>query len=333
MKRLLTGVKPTGIAHLGNYFGAIKPAIELSKNADYECYYFIADYHALTTVQDKEKLYDYTYQIACTWLACGLDPQKVVLYKQSDVPQTFELSTILSNLTPKGLMNRAHAYKAKVEANEQANEDKDYGVNMGLYCYPILMTADILLMDANYVPVGVDQKQHVEIARDVASYFNKRFGNTFILPEELVPEGVGALVGLDGRKMSKSYGNTIPIFADEKTLRKLVNKIVTDSTAPDEPKSLDNTIFKLYKLFATKQQTEEFAEKLQKGISWGEAKSELFDLMNTTLAPMREKYNYLQEHREIVDEILKQGGKKAREYAQKTIKKVREAIGVVEVNK
>ena len=331
MKKVLTGIKPTGIAHLGNYFGAIKPAIELSKNSEYQCYYFIADYHALTTVQNKEELYEYTYQIACTWLACGLDPEKVVLYKQSDVPQTFELSTILSNLTPKGLMNRAHAYKAKVEINEEAGEDKDNGINMGLYCYPILMTADILLLDSDLVPVGIDQKQHIEIARDVAGYFNKKFGNTFKLPQELIAENVGVLVGVDGRKMSKSYGNTIPIFADEGKLKKLVNRIVTDSTAPDEPKTLDNTIFKLYKLFGTKQQTDEFDKKKKKGISWGEAKSELFTLMNNYLSPMREKYNYLQSHREIVDEILKKGGEKARQIAQNTISKVRNAIGVVDI--
>ncbi len=331
MKKVLTGIKPTGIAHLGNYFGAIKPAIDLSKNSEYQCYYFIADYHALTTVQNKQELYEYTYQIACTWLACGLDPEKVVMYKQSDVPQTFELSTILSNLTPKGLMNRAHAYKAKVEVNEEAGEDKDNGINMGLYCYPILMTADILLLDSDLVPVGIDQKQHIEIARDVAGYFNKKFGNTFKLPQELIAENVGVLVGVDGRKMSKSYGNTIPIFADEGKLKKLVNRIVTDSTAPDEPKTLDNTIFKLYKLFGTKQQTDEFAGRLQKGISWGEAKAELFNLMNAYLSPMREKYNYLQAHREIVDEILRNGAQKARELAKQTIKNVRKAIGVVEI--
>ncbi len=331
MKRVLTGVKPTGIAHLGNYFGAIKPAIELSKNSDYECYYFIADYHALTTVQNQEELFEYTYHIACTWLACGLDPNKVVLYKQSDVPQTFELSTILSNLTPKGLMNRAHAYKAKVEANEEAGEDKDYGINMGLYTYPILMAADILLLGSDFVPVGLDQKQHVEIARDIAAYFNKKYGNTFSLPEELISENVGALVGLDGRKMSKSYGNVIPIFADEAKLKKLVNRIVTDSTAPDEPKSLDNTIYKLYKLFGTEEQAKAFAQKLQKGVSWGEAKTELFNLMNAYLSPMREKYNYLKQHREIVDEILRNGAQKARELAKQTIQNVRKAIGVVEV--
>ena len=222
MKRILTGIKPTGYAHIGNYFGAIKPAIEKSKNPENECFYFIADYHALTTLKTKEELKEYTYNIACTWLACGLDPEKVVFYKQSDVPEVFDLNWVLSNVTPKGLMNRAHAYKAVVEKNEEQNQDKDFGVNMGLYNYPILMAADILLYDTNLVPVGLDQKQHIEIARDIAEYFNKKYGTCFVEPDCLIDEESAVLVGLDGRKMSKSYGNTIQLFTDEKTLQKSI---------------------------------------------------------------------------------------------------------------
>ena len=331
MKKILTGIKPTGIAHLGNYFGAIKPAIELSKSQDYECYYFIADYHALTMLENKEQLREYTYNIACTWLACGLDPEKVILYKQSDVPEIFELNWILNNVTPKGLMNRAHAYKACVEINEANDVDKDSGINMGLYNYPILMAADILIFNSDLVPVGVDQQQHIEIARDIANAFNRKYGNCFVIPNGYTEKLIGSLVGLDGRKMSKSYNNTIPLFADENNLRKLINKIVTDSTGPNEPKSLDNTIYRLYQLFGTKQETENFAKKLENGLSWGEAKKELFTIMNNTLGPMREKYEYLQAHRELVDEILKNGAKKAREYAKTHLAQIRNAIGVVEV--
>ena len=228
-KRVLTGIKPTGYAHLGNYFGAIKPSIEMSNSSENDCYYFIADYHALTTIKTREELQEYTYNIACTWLACGLDPNKVVFFRQSDIPEDLELNWILCNLTPKGLMNRAHAYKAVVEKNEANGDDRDLGVNMGLYNYPILMTADILLFDSNYVPVGQDQTQHVEIARDIALNFNKRYGEAFVLPEVMTNKETAVLVGLDGRKMSKSYGNTIQLFADENTLKKSINRIVTDS--------------------------------------------------------------------------------------------------------
>ena len=328
-ERILTGIKPTGYAHLGNYFGAIKPAIELSKNENNDCLYFIADYHALTTVKTREEMIDYFYNIACTWLACGLDPNKTIFYKQSDIPEDLELNWILCNLTPKGLMNRAHAYKACVEKNLEANQDKDAGVNMGLYNYPILMTADIILFNANKVPVGLDQTQHVEIARDIATNFNNRYGKTFVLPEVLVQEETNVLVGLDGRKMSKSYGNTIQLFTDEKTLQKSVNRIVTDSRLPGEPKDTDNTICKLYKLFVTKEKYKEFENKMHLGLGWGEAKKELFYVMNEYISPMREKYNYYQSHREEVDKILSDGAKKACEIAKECLEKVKKAIGII----
>lgn len=327
-ERILTGIKPTGYAHLGNYFGAIKPAIDLSNNQNLECLYFIADYHALTTVKTREEMLDYTYNIACTWLACGLDPQKVIFYKQSDIPEDLELNWILCNLTPKGLMNRAHAYKACVEKNEESGADKDAGVNMGLYNYPILMTADIILFNANKIPVGLDQTQHVEIARDIAINFNNRYGNTFVLPQSYVQEETSVLVGLDGRKMSKSYGNTIQLFTDEKTLQKTINKIVTDSRMPGEPKDTNNTICKLYKLFAKEEEYNNFASRMLAGLSWGEAKKELFEVINTYIKPMREKFYYYQAHHELVDQILAEGAQKARKIASECLAKVKKAIGV-----
>ena len=328
-ERILTGIKPTGYAHLGNYFGAIKPAIELSKNDNLDCLYFIADYHALTTVKTRQEMEEYTYNIACTWLACGLDPQKVIFYKQSDIPEDLELNWILCNLTPKGLMNRAHAYKACVERNEQNGDDRDAGVNMGLYNYPILMTADIILFNAHRIPVGQDQTQHVEIARDIAINFNNRYGETFVLPQSYVQEDLSTLVGLDGRKMSKSYGNTIQLFTDEKTLQKTINKIVTDSRIPGEPKDTDNTICKLYKLFATQKEYQTFCEKMLAGLGWGDAKKELFTVMNNYIKPMREKFYYYQEHLGEVDEILADGALKARKIATPCLEKVKKAIGVI----
>ena len=327
-KRILTGIKPTGYAHLGNYFGAIKPAIELSKDSSYEAFYFIADYHALTTLKSKAEMQEYFYNIACTWLACGLDPEKVVFYRQSDVPEIFELNWILNNVTPKGLMNRAHAYKAVVEKNIEKNLDHDYGVNMGLYNYPVLMASDILMFNSDLVPVGLDQKQHIEIARDIATNFNKKYGETFKLPEEYIEKKFAVLVGLDGRKMSKSYNNTIQLFTTEDVLRKSINKIVTDSKLPGEPKPLDCTINKLYKLFASPDKQVEFEAKLSQGLGWGEAKKQLFELVNDYVKPMREKYFYYQEHHDVVDKILTIGAKKARTIARKNIQKVRDKIGV-----
>lgn len=326
-KRILTGIKPTGYAHIGNYFGAIKPAIELSQKEEFDCFYFIADYHALTSLKTAEEMKEYFYNIACTWLACGLDPNKVVLFKQSDVKEHFELNWILCNVTPKGLMNRAHAYKAITDKNEQEGNDIDFGVNMGLYNYPILMAADILLYGTNLVPVGLDQKQHIEIARDIAKSFNHKYGKTFIEPEDYIQEEFQTLVGLDGRKMSKSYGNTIQLFTSEAVLKKSINKIVTDSKLPGEPKDVDCTLNKIYKLFATKEQAEIFAEKLKAGLGWGDAKKETFEVVNNYIKPMREKFDYYMSNKNIVDEILLQGAEKARKIAQEMLKKARKAIG------
>ena len=327
MKRVLTGIKPTGYAHIGNYFGAIKPAIELSKHDDYECFYFIADYHALTTLNSKAEMKEYFYNIACTWLACGLDPKKVVFYRQSDIKEDFELNWILCNVTPKGLMNRAHAYKACVEKNEANGLDRDDKVNMGLYNYPILMSADIMLFDADYVPVGLDQKQHIEIARDIAHNFNIKYGETLKEPMEYIDENNNTLVGLDGRKMSKSYNNTIRLFGDENELKKAIFRVVTDSRLPGEPKDADCTVNKLYKLFVSESEAKEFEEDLLKGLGWGDAKKRLFEVANRYISPMREMYNYYMAHKKEVDAILNEGAEKARIVARKVLRRVRKAIG------
>lgn len=327
-KVVLTGVKPTGVPHIGNYFGAIKPAIELSKNPDYDAFYFIADYHALNFIKTKQDLINLTKEVACTWLACGLDPKKIVFYRQSEVPEVTELNWLLSNVTSKGLMNRAHAYKAMVDKAIANNDDPDAYVNMGLYNYPILMAADILLFNTKYVPVGQDQKQHVEMARDIAKAFNKRYGYTFTVPTELINEDVATLPGLDGRKMSKSYNNVIPLFCSSEQLKKLISSIKTDSSLPTEPKSTDCALFELYKLFASPEQTAAMAKRYKEGISWAEAKNELYLVMDKYLSPMRVKYNYYMTHYSEVEKILGDGSKKARKIADETIKRARENIGL-----
>ena len=326
---ILTGVKPTGMPHIGNYFGAILPAIEFTKTQNAEFYFFVADLHALNQIQNKETLKGYSLQVACTWLACGLDPNKVIFYKQSDIQQVYELFSILTNVTPKGLMNRSHAYKAAVDQNRKDGQDDDYNVNMGLFNYPILMAADILLFNSTKVPVGLDQKQHIEIARDIANYFNNKFGKSLMVPTEVINKQVAEIVGLDGRKMSKSYNNTIPLFADEATLKKTISRIVTDSTGVNEPKGKDNNVYYIYKVFANREQLLAFEKDLQNGISWGEAKQKLFELVNTTLTPLRDKYNYYLNNPQIVEDILKQGAQKAQAVAQETITRLKHALGLL----
>lgn len=330
MDNILTGVKPTGILHIGNYFGAIKPILDMSNN--YETFLFIADYHALNFIKTKQELKEYSQMLACSYLACGLDPEKIVFFRQSDIPEVFELNWILSNVTPKGLMNRAHAYKAMVEENLANNQDKDLNVNMGLYNYPILMAADILLYNIKYVPVGLDQKQHCEIARDIAVSFNSRYGDTFILPEAVIDDNIATIVGLDGRKMSKSYGNTIQLFSDEIALRKSINRIVTDSKLPGEPKDENCALAQIYALFTSKEKNADFKKRLSQGLGWGDAKKELFEVANAYLSPMREKYNYYMQNPKIVEQILQDGAKKARFVARKVLNKVRKRIGVSELN-
>lgn len=327
---VLTGIKPTGTPHLGNYFGVIKQAIEMSKNDEFENYFFIADYHALNSLAGKDDMRKYFKELACIWLACGLDPEKVVFYRQSRVPEVTELCWILMNVTPKGLMDRAHAYKAKLEANLLAEREANDGINMGLYNYPVLMAADILLFNTKFVPVGQDQKQHVEMARDIAKAFNKKYGKSLAIPVEKITESVKTIEGLDGRKMSKSYGNQIPLFCEENKLRKYIMSIKTDSTLPTEPKSTDCTLFRYFKLFANDEQIAQMEKKFEEGISWADAKNELFEIANAYLKPMREKYDYYMSHFDEVENILKAGEEKARKVAKETLSRVRLAVGVDE---
>ncbi|MFS0782680.1 tryptophan--tRNA ligase [Bacillus sp. 1P06AnD] len=328
-KRILTGIKPTGQVHLGNYIGAIKPALDLARDDRYEAYYFVADYHGFTRTPDPEEFKQLSYGIAATWIALGLDYEKATFYRQSDIPEVFELNWILACYSSKGLMNRAHAYKALTEENKRNGNDIDDGVNMGLYTYPILMAADILLYNSDLVPVGKDQIQHVEIARDLAQTFNNKYGHTFTLPEYKVEEDTAVLLGLDGRKMSKSYNNTIPLFSDEGQLLKLVKKIKTDSSLPGEPKDPKSSLlFSLYKQFASAGQTEQMKAHYEDGISWGEAKQQLFEVMNEALKEPREKYNELMSNPERLDSILLEGAEKAREKAIPFMKEVRKKIGL-----
>ena len=325
----LTGIKPTGMPHLGNYLGAIKPALEMANSGQYEAYYFIADYHSLTSVHKAQELNDYIYEVAACWLALGLDPSNVTLYKQSDIPEIMELNWILSCFSAKGLMNRAHAYKALSAENESKGRDTDHGINMGLYTYPILISSDILFLKSDFVPVGADQLQHIEIARDLANAFNHVYGEVFTLPQAKVQEGE-LVPGLDGRKMSKSYDNHIPLFLTEKKLRKMINKITTDSSEPSEPKDPENSlIFDFYKLFATEQQIKDLSDWYKRGIGWGEAKLELFNVINEELKGPREKYNELMADRKLIDEILEQGAAKVRPRASEFLKEVKKAIGVI----
>lgn len=328
-KTILTGIKPTGQIHLGNYIGSIKPALELAQQSEYQPAYFVADYHGMTKKHDVESFRKLTYGIAATWLALGLDPEKVIFYKQSDIPEIFELTWILSCISPKGLMNRAHAYKAIVDYNNTADRDIDFGVNMGLFNYPILMAADILMFKSDLVPVGKDQVQHIEIARDLAVSFNNTYGETFVLPEFKIQEDTAVLPGLDGRKMSKSYNNTIPLFEEPKKLQKLINKIKTDSLPPEAPKDPDTSvIFTLYKEFASPSETEKMREQFVQGIGWGEAKKELFYVMNKFLEEPREKYNELMASPEKMDQILKDGADKAREISVPFLREIKHTIGM-----
>ena len=328
-KTILTGIKPTGQIHLGNYIGAIKPALELAKIPEYQAAYFVADYHGLTKIHNAEEFKELSYGIAATWLALGLDPEKVIFYRQSDVIEIFELNWILACFTPKGLMNRAHAYKGMVESNKQMDKDLDYGVNMGIYTYPILMAADILMFKTNVVPVGKDQIQHVEIARDIAESFNHNYGDTFVLPSYQVQEETELLPGLDGRKMSKSYNNTIPLFEEPKKLQKLINKIKTDSLPPEAPKDPNTSIvFTLYKEFAEASEVEKMREQYLNGISWGEAKKELYNVMNRFLEEPREKYKMLMENPKVIDDILLSGAERARAVSKPFLKEVKGKIGL-----
>lgn len=325
----LTGIKTTGTPHLGNYAGAIRPAIESAKQSDGDNYFFLADYHSLIGCQDPEQVHQSTREIAATWLALGLDPENTVFYRQSDIPEILELNWLLNCMAAKGLMNRAHAYKDAMQKNDEAGEDPDYAVTMGLFSYPVLMAADILMFNATHVPVGRDQVQHIEMARDMAQRFNHIYGDHFVLPEAVVGEDVAVLQGLDGRKMSKSYNNTIPLFLPEKQLKKHINKIKTNLLEPGEPKDPDtSTVFQIWKAFATPEQTSDMRKEFENGIAWGESKRLLFELLNGHLAEAREKYQAYLEDGDSIETILQNGAERARSYATPFIGRLREAVGI-----
>ncbi|WP_203571774.1 MULTISPECIES: tryptophan--tRNA ligase [Deefgea] len=334
--RVLTGITTTGTPHLGNYVGAIRPAIVASQQPNSDCFFFMADYHALIKCDDPARIERSRLEIAATWLAAGLDPERVTFYRQSDVPEVTELNWLLTCVTAKGQMNRAHAYKGATDANEAAGEDLDAGITMGLFCYPILMAADILLFNPHKVPVGRDQIQHIEMARDVAARFNHLFGqgkDFFVLPEAHIEEQVATLPGLDGRKMSKSYDNTIPLFeGGAKALKDAVAKIVTNSLLPGEPKDPECHLVTIYEAFATPEQAAKFRADLVAGLGWGDAKKHTIELLESHIGPMREKYQALMAHPEQIEELLQIGAAKARAIAAPLLKQVREAVGLRRMN-
>jgi len=329
MQRVLTGIKPSGIPHLGNYYGAIRPALALAERADVQGLYFIADYHALTSVHDRAELDRLIRGIAAAWLALGLDPARVLFYRQSAVPETFELAWILACFTSKGALNRAHAYKARVEEAVRKQLDPDALVDMGLFNYPVLMAADILLFDCDRVPVGSDQLQQIEIARDIVGRVNHLYGDGVLHPPEGLCEDTALLPGLDGRKMSKSYGNAIPLFAPPKEVRKLVGRIVTDSSPPEAPKDPEaSLIFHIYRLLAPPAETAALRARYEAGIGWGDAKAQLADLLERTFAAPRARYEELMAHPERIDALLADGAARARALAAPVLARVRRAIGI-----
>ncbi len=328
-QRVLTGITPSGTPHLGNYVGAIRPAIAASRDSSVDSFFFLADYHALIKSSGPDQVRQSSREIAATWIALGLDTDNAVFYRQSDIPEIPELTWVLTCSAAKGLMNRAHAYKAAVQANEEAGEDPDYGITMGLFSYPVLMAADILMFNAHQIPVGKDQIQHVEMARDIAQRFNHNFAELFTLPEALIDDSVSVLQGLDGRKMSKSYNNTIPLFSTEKQLRKAINKIKTNLLEPGEPKDPENSVvFQTWAAFASPEETERMRLAFIEGIAWGEAKKQLFELINAELAPARDRYNELMDNPAEIEEVLQAGGVKAREQSAVLMAKVRHAVGI-----
>jgi len=324
----LSGIKPTGTLHIGNYLGMIKPALDLIEK--YQTLYFVADYHALTTLKDKDRLNLYVYDVAATLLALGLNTEKVIFFRQSDIPEIFELTWILNCFTPKGLLNRAHAYKAAVDDNLSAGRQPDADVNAGLYNYPVLMAADILLYGSHFVPVGQDQRQHVEIARDIAITLNNTCGEILTVPEPLIQELVMTIPGIDGRKMSKNYHNTIPIFADPKALRKQVMRIVTDSKRPEDPKNPDDcNVFNIFKYFASPEAIESRRNVyLKGGLAYSEMKQQLYELLNELFGGRRNTYRQLLGDKNHLDRILNQGAAKARAIAGPVLQRVRRAVGI-----
>jgi tryptophanyl-tRNA synthetase len=327
--RFLTGITTTGTPHLGNYVGAIRPAVEASRRPGTENFYFLADYHALIKCDEPARIQRSTLEIAACWLAAGLDPEHVFFYRQSDIPEVTELTWLLTCVTGKGLLNRAHAYKASVDKNLAAGSDPDADVTAGLFMYPVLMAADILLFKAHKIPVGRDQVQHIEMARDMAQSFNHLYGEHFVAPEAAIDEAVAMLPGLDGRKMSKSYDNIIPLFAPPEQIRKQIAGIVTDSRAPGEPKQVEGSaLFQIYQAFASPQETQALRQAYADGIAWGEAKQLLFERIDREVAPMRERHDALVADPAELEKILRDGADKARELAKPFMAELRHAVGL-----
>ena len=327
--RVLTGITTTGTPHLGNYVGAIRPTVQASRDTSTDGFYFLADYHALIKCDEPARIQRSTLEIAASWIASGLDPDKVTFYRQSDIPEIPELTWLLTCVTGKGVLNRAHAYKAAVDKNNGAGHDPDSDVTAGLFMYPVLMGADILMFKAHKVPVGRDQIQHIEMARDMASSFNHLYGEHFVLPEAVIEESVALLPGLDGRKMSKSYDNTIPLFAPAAQMRKQIAAIVTDSKAPGEPKATEGSaLFQIYQAFASAEETAAMASAYAQGIGWGDAKQMLFERIDREIAPMREHYQALINNPAEMDKILLAGADKARQLATPFMRELRHAVGL-----
>ena len=327
--RVLTGITTTGTPHLGNYVGAIRPTVQASLNSATQGFYFLADYHALIKCDEPARIQRSTLEIAASWIAAGLDPDRVMFYRQSDIPEIPELTWFLTCVTGKGVLNRAHAYKASVDKNNAAGNDPDADVSAGLFMYPVLMGADILMFKAHKVPVGRDQIQHIEMARDMASSFNHLYGEHLVLPEAVIEESVALLPGLDGRKMSKSYDNTIPLFSSSAQLKKLISGIVTDSRAPGEAKDIKGSaLFQIYQAFASAEETAALAKAYADGIGWGDAKQILFERIDREVAPMRAQYEELINNPAKVDAILLKGASKARELATPFIQELRHAVGL-----
>lgn len=332
---VLTGVTTTGTPHLGNYVGAIRPAIDASRDQNVQSFYFLADYHSLIKCHDPERVNQSSREVAATWIAMGLDTDNAIFYRQSDIHEIPELTWILTCMTAKGLMNRAHAYKAAVAENEAAGEvardrDPDQGITMGLFSYPILMAADILMFRASKVPVGRDQIQHLEMARDIAMRFNHHFGELLVLPEAVVDDdNTAVLVGLDGRKMSKSYNNTIPLFLPENQLRKLIMKIKTDASPPEAPKDPDaSSLFSIYRAFADEAAVAAMRKRYAEGIGWGEMKQILFETLNAVLSEPRRRYEALVADPASIEAVLQKGAERARLYSVPFLEKIRTAVGI-----
>jgi len=329
IERFLTGITTSGTPHLGNYVGSIRPSVQASLRAGVQSFYFLADYHALIKIDDPARIQRSTLEIAASWLACGLDPERVVFYRQSDIPEIPELTWFLSCVLGKGVLNRAHAYKAAVDKNNAAGTDPDADVSVGLFMYPVLMGADILMFNAHKVPVGRDQVQHIEMARDMAASFNHRYGAHFTAPEAAIEDNVATLPGLDGRKMSKSYDNTIPLFAPRAQLQKLISSIVTDSRAPGEAKSVEGSaLFQIYQAFASADETRALQQAYLDGIAWGDAKQIVFERIDREIAPMRAAYEALINDPAKIEAILHAGAAKARAIATPFMAQLRHAVGL-----